>query len=133
MKIKPKLDRRSNDDYQQIDDREWNALCRTAGLSRKQQILVGAYCDKQIKRKINETENAIRFGAFIHLRDRYAFGKMRLIRFDRAVTEIVNDAYSKECVDANGKLQNWDGCGLEHLEQKLHSMGINIGKGDAKE
>lgn len=125
MKIKPKLDRRGDEDYQKIDDKEWNALCRSAGLSRRQQILISAYLDKQMKRKINEVQAATKYGAYIYLREKYRFGFKRIAQFERGVTDVLSDAYGKESIDANGHYQTWDGCGIEHLEHRLRQIGID--------
>ena len=126
MKIKPKLDRRGDDDYQKIDDREWNMLCRNANLTRQQQICVGQYLDKQIKRKIREVENSVRYAALIYLRESHRFGAIRLARANQGINRVIVDAYDRDCIDANGVLQTWDGCGLEHLEQRLKANGINV-------
>ena len=128
MKIKPKLDRRSKNDYQKIHDDKWVAVCRKAKRTIQQQLIIGQYLDSEILDKIEETTAAVKYGSYIYLHDNHGFGKDRMTKFNDGVTEIVNEAYNRECVDANGRHQEWDGCGIEHLQNEIKTRGIDLAK-----
>lgn len=42
----------------------------------------------------------------------------------KGACEAREDAYGKSCVDANGNVNLYDGCGLEHLEIRLARHGV---------
>lgn len=124
MKILGKADKRSKHDYQKQQDDAWSRACRQAKLTVQQQIIIGSYLDREIGDKIHEIVSAVKCASYIYLREKYEFGAQRLRSFNRGVSSLLNDSYGRETVDANGKNQQWDGCGIEHLEQKLKNLGI---------
>lgn len=125
--ILPK-DRRSKIDSK-FDDM-WNKLCRDANLSAKQSMIVARYLREIMGMRIHEIEGAVDMGWILALIESEKFGTdvkhgaKRLLRVQQRCVDIRNEAYGHECIDANGFWQKYDGCGIEHLQQKLARYNV---------
>lgn len=138
MKAIVKKDNRSEIDREY--DTLWNKLCREANLSARQSMLVARYLRSIIERRIHEIESAVDMGWLLALIESEHFGTdvkrgaKRLPRVQQKAADLRNEAYGHKCVDANGYWQRYDGCGLEHLQQKLLRHGVEydlrLGEGD---
>ena len=121
-----------NKDPRSAIDRRWDEmfeeLCRKARLDAKQRYLVKAYEHEILNLKIHETEGAVEMSYMLALiqTERYGTtqGAKRLNRVQRRAVELINDAYGKGCIDAQGRAISYDGCGFERLQNKLKSCGI---------
>jgi hypothetical protein len=127
MKAKVNLDKRSN--AEKIWDAMYNAMVREAHLSPKQEAVVSIYLRNIIGLRIHEVESAVEMGFHIALIEGEKFGTdvkrgaKRLLRVQNNAVAARNEAYGKECIDANGCL-TYDGCGLEHLQTRLARHGV---------
>ena len=50
-------------------------------------------------------------------------GATRIMRAQQYAVDVCNEAYGKECINANGRIE-YDGCGLEHLQNRLAKYNI---------
>lgn len=127
MKAKVTLDKRS--DFDKKWDKLWNELVRSAKLSAIQSTLVAAYLRKLMTMRIHEVESAVDMGWLLSLIEGEKFGTdvrhgaTRLLRAQKKALEIRNDAYGKNCIDANGHIE-YDGCGLDRLQIKLRRYDV---------
>lgn len=125
--ILPK-DRRSKIDSK-FDDM-WNKLCRDANLSMKQSVIVAQYLREIMGMRLHEIESAKDMGWLIALIETEKFGTdvrrgaKRLLRVQQRCADVCNEAFGHECIDANGFWQKYDGCGLEHLQNRLAQYGV---------
>lgn len=128
MKAIINKDRRSDID-RKFDDM-WNKLCREANLSAKQSRIVSKYLREVMGMRLHEIESARDMGWLIALIESERFGTdakhgaTKLVRTHQKCVDVINEAYGHECVDANGYWQSYDGCGLEHLQQRLARHGV---------
>lgn len=127
MKANVKLDNRNEID--KIWDNLWNELVRNAKLNPKQSMLVGKYLREIISLRIHEIESAVDMGWLIALIEGEGFGTdvkkgaKRLLRVQQNAVNARNEAYSKNCVNANGRIE-YDGCGIEHLKARLARYNV---------
>lgn len=128
MKARVNLDKRSEVDKKW--DKLWNDLVRNARLSPMQSALVSKYLRQIITLRINEIESAVDMGWLLALIESENFGTdvskgaTRLLRVQKHAVEVRNEAYGKGCIDANGVYDEYDGCGLEHLQVRLARYGV---------
>ena len=128
MKARVNLDKRSDADKKW--DKLWNDLVRQAKLSPVQSNLVARYLRQIITLRINEIESAVDMGWLLALIESENFGTdvskgaTRLLRVQKHAAEVRNEAYGKGCVNANGVYDEYDGCGLEHLQVRLARYGV---------
>lgn len=128
MKAKINTDMRNPID-RKFDDM-WNRLCREAKLTAKQSVLVAKYLRDIMGMRIHEIESAVDMGWLLALIESEKFGTdvkhgaKRLVRTQQKCVDIRNEAYGHKCVDANGFWQKYDGCGLEHLQNRLARYGV---------
>ncbi len=110
-------------------DKMWNDLCRNAKLTARQSTLVSYYLRELLTLRIHEIESACDMGWLSALIESEGFGTdqkrgaTRLMRVQQLAADIRNEAYGKECVNANGRIE-YDGCGIEHLQTRLRSHGV---------
>jgi hypothetical protein len=128
MKAILQKDRRSKIDSR-FDDL-WNKLCRDANLSARQSMIVARYLREIMGMRIHEIESAKDMGWLISLIESEHFGTdikrgaTRLLRVQQKCADVCNEAYAHDCIDANGFWQKYDGCGIEHLQQRLAKYGV---------
>lgn len=121
------LDKRSDIDKKY--DKMWNDLCRNAKLTARQSTIVSYYLRELLTLRIHEVESARDMSWISALIEREGFGTdqkrgaVRLLRVQQLAADICNEAYSKECVNANGRIE-YDGCGIEHLQTRLRRHGV---------
>ena len=127
MKSKVELDKRN--DLDKRYDRLFDKMVRDAHLTPKQKYIVTNYIEKVIGEKVREVENAMDMGFWISIIELFNFGHnkraTRLPRLQNYVREVINEAYGKDCVDANGHVC-YDGCGIEHLKTRLAKHGVEF-------
>lgn len=127
MKAKAELDKRN--DLDKRFDRLFDKMVRDATLTPKQKYIVRRYLISVIGEKVREVEDAMDMGFWIGLIELFNFGHTkratRLPRLQNYVREVVNEAYGKESIDANGLL-HYDGCGIEHLKTRLARHGVEF-------
>lgn len=127
MKAKALLDKRSEADKKY--DRLFDKMVRDANLSPKQRMIVINYIAKITGEKVREVENAMDMGFWIGLIELEHFGHnkraTKLPRLQAYVRDVVNEAYGKDCIDANGQVC-YDGCGIEHLKMHLARHGVEF-------
>lgn len=111
-------------------DDMWNKLCRNARLNPVQSNLVSKYLRDIIGLRINEIECAMDMSWMISLIESEHFGTdakrgaKRLVRAQRYTRDVANEAYGKGSINANGVWDDYDGCGLEHLQLRLAKHGV---------
>lgn len=127
MKAKVELDKRNATDKR--EDRMFDKMVRDANLSPKQKYIVTRYFDVTIGEKIREVENAMNMGFWIGLIELHKYGHnkraTKLPNLQNYVRDVINEAYGKDCVDANGRVC-YDGCGIEHLKAHLARHGVEF-------
>lgn len=127
MKAKVKLDKRAEQDKRY--DMLFEKMAREANLNPRQKFIVREYLRGIIHEKIQEVEDAMSIGFWIGLIDIYKFGcnerATRLPKLQNYVREVLNDAYDRDCVDANGVI-DYDGCGLIRLKNRLRNYGVKF-------
>ena len=127
MKAKVVLDKR--DEFDKKYDILFEKMVRDASLNPRQKYIVQNYLKSIIGEKIREVEDAMDIGFWIGLIDLFQFGHnkraTRLIRLQKYVREILNEAYGKDCINANGEIE-YDGCGLYRLKNRLKNYGIEF-------
>lgn len=128
MKAKVELDRRTESDKKY--DQMFNTMVRKANLNPRQSFVVREYLRNIVGERIRECENAMNMGFWIGLIELHNFGHnkraTRLPRLQDYVRDVVNEAYGKECIDANGCLVDYDGCGIQHLKVRLQRHGVEF-------
>ena len=123
-----KKDRRSEIDRK--FDMMYNGMVAKAKLTPKQSQIVARYLREIMAMRLHEIESARDMGWLLSLIEIEHFGTnvkrgaKRLLRVQQGMADIVNEAYGHECIDANGYWQSYDGCGLEHLQQRLKRHGV---------
>ena len=128
MKVKVSADNRSEIDKR--FDSIYNKMVRDAKLSPKQENIVSTYLHKIMQMRINEIEAAIEMAYLIALVESEHYGTdpkrgaKRLFRVQSAAANAVNEAYGHACVDSAGFWCSYDGCGLERLQGRLSSLGV---------
>lgn len=121
------LDKRSELDKKY--DKMWNKLCNQAKLTARQSTIVSYYLRELLSLRIHEVECARDMGWLASLIEGEGFGTdqkrgaVKLMRSQQLAADICNEAYGKECVNANGRIE-YDGCGLERLQARLKSHGV---------
>lgn len=127
MKAKALLDKRSEADKKY--DRLFDKMVRDANLSPKQRMIVTNYIAKITGEKVREVENAMDMGFWIGCIELFNYGHnkraTRLPKLQAYVRDVVNEAYGKDCIDANGQVC-YDGCGIEHLKMRLARHGVEF-------
>lgn len=127
MKARVNLDNRGRIAKQY--DEMLNAMKRDAGLTPKQFAVVGRYIRKVIGLRIHEVEAAVEMSYLISLIESEKFGTAagatRIPRVQAKAVEVRNEAYGHSCIDANGNIDTYDGCGLEHLQIRLARHGVD--------
>ena len=127
MKAKVNLDKRCHSE--KVYNAMYNAMVKDAHLSPKQEVVVAKFIRAIIAMRIHEVESAVEMGFHIALIEGEKFGTdvkrgaKRLLRVQENAVAARNEAYGKECIDANGNL-TYDGCGLEHLQTRLARYGV---------
>lgn len=128
MKVKVSIDRRNAMDKKW--DAMWNTLVRSAKLSPTQSNLVAKYVRDLMALRVNEIESACDMAWLLALIESEGFGTdanhgaKRLLRVQQKCADIRNEEYGHNCIDANGQWQNYDGCGVEHLQKRLKDYGV---------
>ena len=129
MKARVNLDKRGK--VAKREDELLNAMKRDAGLNPRQFAIVGHYYRELIGLKIHETEAAVEMSYLISLIEGEKYGTdmsrgaNKLLRVQKGACEAREEAYGKSCVDANGNINTYDGCGLEHLQIRLARHGVD--------
>lgn len=127
MKANVNLDKRGK--AMRMYDEMLNAMKRDAGLTPKQFAVVGRYIRKVIGLRIHEIEAAVEMSYLIALIESEKFGtaagSTRIPRVQAKAVEARNEAYGHTCIDANGNIDTYDGCGLEHLQIRLARHGVD--------
>ena len=125
MNVKVQRDRRCAEDKRY--DVMLSKMVRDASLTAKQRLIVSQYFDTILREKINEVENAMSAAFWIGLIESERFGRnkraTRLPRLQKYVLEVLNEAYSHDCFDANLHF-GYDGLGLARLRRRLKDYGI---------
>lgn len=128
MKAKVTGDKRPQ--FDKMWDDLWNAMVKAANLNPRQAYLVRAYVRELMGLRIHEIEAAVEMGFLIALIEGEKFGTdvkrgaSRLIRVQKNAVEARNEAYGHDCIDANGTLVDYDGCGIEHMKVRLRRHGV---------
>jgi hypothetical protein len=129
MKVKVSADNRSEIDKR--FDSIYNKMVRDANLSPKQRNIVSTYLHKIMQMRINEIEAVVEMAYLIALIVSEHFGTdtkrgaKRLHRVQATATEAINEAYGHSCIDSAGFWNSYDGCGLERLQGRLSSLGVD--------
>lgn len=127
MKAKVCLDKRADIDKKY--DVLFERMVRDAALSPKQRYIVSTYLHNIIGDKIHEVENAMDMAFWLGLIELYQFGHnkraTKLIRLQKYVRDLLNEAYGVDCINANGQIE-YDGCGYIRLGNRLKSYGIQF-------
>lgn len=127
MNVKVQRDRRCAEDKRY--DLLMSKMVRDAALTAKQRVIVSQYFDTILREKINEVENAMNCAYWIALIESERFGRnkraTRLPRLQKYVLEVLNEAYSHDCFDANLHF-GYDGLGLVRLRRRLKDYGIEV-------
>ena len=132
MKAKVTLDKRS--EFDKKWDKMWNDLVRNAKLSPMQSALVGRYLRELMGMRIHEIESACDMAWLLALIEGEGYGTdvsrgaTRLLRVQQHAVDVRNEAYGKECINANGRIE-YDGCGLEHLKVRLARYNVEYDTG----
>jgi hypothetical protein len=111
-------------------DMMYNGMVAKAKLTPKQSQIVARYLREIMGMRLHEIESARDMGWMAALIEGEKFGTdvkrgaKRLVRVQQKCVDIINEAFGHECVDANGYWQSYDGCGLEHLQQRLARHGV---------
>ena len=127
MKAKVIRDRRSDID-RQYDDM-FNKMVRDAGLNARQRVIVQTYLRSIVRIKLHETEAVMEMAYLLALIKSEKFGtdpkkSTRLKRVQQAASEELNDVYERRHINANGFLEDYDGCAVERLQTRLSNLGI---------
>ena len=127
MKAKVIRDRRSDID-RQYDDM-FNKMVRDAGLNARQRVIVQTYLRSIVRIKLHETEAVMEMAYLLALIKSEKFGtdpkkSTRLKRVQQAASEELNDVYERRHINANGFLEDYDGCAVERLQARLANLGI---------
>lgn len=127
MKVKVNTDLRS--DVDKMFDAKYNKMVATANLNPRQAAIVKAYLRDLLGIRIREVESCVDIAWLIALIESEGYGTdpkrgaKRLLRVQQAAVDIRNEAFGHTSVDANGRVQSYDGCGLEHLQTRLRRYG----------
>lgn len=111
-------------------DMMFNAMVAKAKLTPKQSQIVARYLREIMAMRLHEIVSARDMGWLLSLIEVEHYGTdvkrgaTKLLRVQQGMADIINEAYGHECVDANGYWQSYDGCGLEHLQQRLARHGV---------
>jgi hypothetical protein len=129
MKVKVSADRRSEIDKR--FDSIYNKMVRDAHLSPKQENIVATYLHKIMNMRVTEIEAAVEMGYLIALVESEHFGTdtkrgaKKLYRTQAYAAEAINEAFGHSCIDSAGFWNSYDGCGLERLQGRLSSLGVD--------
>lgn len=129
MKARVNLDKRGR--IAKREDEMLNAMKRDAGLNPRQFAIVGHYIRNLAALLVHENEAAMEMSYMIALIEGEKFGTdpgrgaCRIPRVQKNAAEAREEAYGKSCVDANGYINDYDGCGLEHLQIRLARHGVD--------
>lgn len=127
MKAIVNLDKRN--EFDKKWDKMWNDLVRNAKLTPIQSTLVGRYLRELMGMRIHEVESAVDMGWLIALIEGENYGTdvkrgaVKLLRVQQNAVNARNEAYGKDCINANGVIE-YDGCGIEHLKARLSRYGV---------
>lgn len=127
MKAIVNLDKRGELDKKW--DKMWNDLVRSAKLTPIQSNLVGRYLRELLQLRMREVESACDMAWLLALIECENFGTdvsrgaKRLPRVQQHAADVRNEAYGKQCINANGQI-DYDGCGLEHLKVRLARYNV---------
>lgn len=128
MKAIIKKDKR-NEVSRKFDDM-WNKMVRDAKLNATQEMVVRLYLREIMTIRIHEIQSADDMSWILSLIEGEKFGTdvkkgaVKLLRVQAKTAEIRNEAYGHGCIDANGVYQEYDGCGLEYLQNRLQRYGV---------
>ena len=128
MNARVELDRRGK--VAKMYDEMLNAMKRAANLNPKQFAVVSKYIRDVIGLRIHEVEAAVEMSYLIsliegeHYGTNVGKGATKIPRVQRNAVEARNEAYGHSCIDANGNIDTYDGCGLEHLQIRLAKLGL---------
>jgi hypothetical protein len=128
MKTLVERDRRC--EFDKEFDKAWNKMCREAKLNPKQSAIVAHYLRWVIRKRHVEIESAVDMGWLIALIESEHFGTnvnrgaKRLMRVQQYAVDVRNEAYGHTCIDGNGDWNEYDNCGLEHLQIRLKRHGV---------
>jgi hypothetical protein len=130
MNAKIVKDRRS--DIDRKFDEMYNAMVRKAKLTPYQSQIVARYLREVMGMRLHEIEAAKDMSWMISLIEGERFGTApkrgatRLVRAQKRSAEAINEAYSHNCIDANGFWNSYDGCGLEYLKARLKTHNVDF-------
>lgn len=133
MKAIIRQDRRS--DIDRKFDMMYNGMVEKAKLTPKQSQIVARYLREIMGMRLHEIEAVKDMGWISALIESEKFGTnanrgaTRILRVQQKCVEIINEAYGHQCYDANGYWQSYDGCGVEHLKQRLARHGVDYDTG----
>lgn len=128
MKALVERDRRCAED--KAFDGAWNKMCKEARLNPKQSAIVAQYLRWVIIKRMIEIESAVDMGWLIALIESEHFGTdvkrgaKKLVRVQQYACDVRNEAFGHDCIDGNGDWNEYDNCGLEHLQIRLHRHGV---------
>ena len=128
MKAKVQIDNRSEADRK--FDELWTKMVKSAKLNPMQSHIVANYLKEVMNMRIHEIESAVDMGWLIALIESEKFGTdvkrgaKKLIRAQKYACDARNEAYGHDMVDANGRWDDYDGCGLQHLQIRLERHGV---------
>ena len=127
MNVNVNLDKRGK--AVRMYDEMLNAMKRDAKLTPMQFAIVGRYIRKVIGLRIHEVEAATEMSYLIALIESEKYGtragSKKIPRVQAKACEARNEAYGHTCIDANGNIDTYDGCGLEHLQIRLARHGVD--------
>ena len=127
MKARVIKDRRSDAD--RMYDDMFNKMVRDANLNARQRVVVQNYLRSIIRIKLVETEAVMEMAYLLALIESEKFGtnprnSTRLKRVQNAAAAQLNDVYERGCINANGFVEDYDGCAVERLQSRLANYGI---------
>ena len=128
MKAKVQIDNRSESDRK--FDELWTKMTKNARLSPMQSRIVADYLRQIMNLRIHEIESAVDMAWLIALIESEKFGTdvkkgaVKLLRTQQYACDVRNEAYGHDIIDGNGWYNDYDGCGLQHLQMRLERHGV---------
>lgn len=128
MNAKVRIDNRSEADRK--FDALWTKMVKSAKLSPMQSQIVAKYLKDIMNMRIHEIESACDMAWLISLIESGKYGTnvkkgaKKLIREQKYACEVRDEAYSHDIIDGNGWYNDYDGCGLQHLQMRLERHGV---------
>lgn len=128
MNARVRIDNRSEADRK--FDELWTKMTKNARLSPMQSRIVADYLRQIMNLRIHEIESACDMGWLIALIESEKFGTdvkkgaVKLLRTQQYACDVRNEAYGHDIIDGNGWYNDYDGCGLQHLQMRLERHGV---------